>query len=72
MLRKHLAVLGYGGSKKVDPDLKKDVDNVCKAIVKKYPKLKDKAKLEKWLLEQFAWKYGDCFLLDLCNEFKVA
>jgi hypothetical protein len=72
MLRKHLAVLGYGGSKKVDPSLKKDVDKVCEAIVKKYPKLKDESKLEEWLLEYFARKYGDLFLFDLCEEFNIA
>ena len=72
MLRKHLAVLGYGGSKNVDPKLKKDVDNVCAAIVKKYPQLKDKSKLEEWLLVYFARKYGDLFLFDLCKEFNIA
>jgi hypothetical protein len=72
MLRKHLAVLGYGGSKNVDPKLKKDVDNVCTAIVEKYPELKDESKLEEWLLEYFARKYGDLFLFDLCEEFNIA
>ena len=69
MLRTHLA---KGYSNKVDSKLKKDVDKVCEAIIKKHPKLKDESKLEEWLIEYFARKYGDIFLFDLCEEFSIA